>query len=530
MNKKLKKLYYEPRCGFQIVGCLLKKHSLLDDMTFDLKHGDFYEEFHKGIFTAIFNLLQEGIEEITPIEIESYLQRISPRYYKIVFEDNDGFDWMEESIKHASLANFEHNYNRLKKMSLLRDFIDNGYDVSEILDLEEIDNKIIEQQNKAFDAMTLDDLFKTYETKMVNIKGKYETNAQGDYKRAGDNSEQTIERLKAGENYGLLGLSGYKNRVTYGNRRKKFHLMSSGTGGGKSRSALGELASLISVELWDYEKQSFVPNPNNPHGELSGIYVGTELELDREVDIILWAVISGIESSKIIEWDLTQEEEKRLYYAIEIVKKSKIHLYDRPNYDIALLENIVKKHQMTEDVYMLGIDYILLTTNLVMEARKYSDGMWTREDQLFLFISKSFKERLANGLNIYVSSSTQLNRSYNDKTAEKNEGMIRGSFALCDKVDVGSLVLKIEKQELEFIEQILKKGWNNVVPTHVEHIFKNRGGKYDKIRIFRTVNLGNMLLEDLFCTNWDYELLDIEQVFAESITEEGIEKNSEALF
>lgn len=519
MSKKLKKLYYDSRSGFQIIGCLLKKHDLLRDIKYQLNHSDFCVDFHKGIYTAINNLMEEGIEEITPIEIEAYLSRISPRYYKIVFEDNDGFDWMEESIKHASLANYEYSYSRLKKMSMLRDVIESGFSVDEILDLEEIDNSIIEQQNSAFDKMTLNDLMKKYESKLLLIKSKYESGSHGDYKRAGYNAEKTLDRLKAGENFGLLGLSGYKNRVAYGCRRKKFHLVSSDTGGGKSRASCGEIVWLVALELWDESLGKFVINPNNPTGDLSGIYVGTELELDMEVDVIMWAVVSGIETSKIIEMDLTEEEEDRLQYAIEVIKKSKIHLYDRPDYDIATLEGIVKKHQVNEDVYVLGVDYILLTSNLVLEAREYSQGMWTREDQLFLFISKCFKERLANALNIYVSSSTQLNRSVNDKAAEKNAGMIRGSFSLADKVDCGSIILEIEKQELEFIQEILKKGWGNKIPTQVEHVFKIRGGKTKRCRIFRITNLGNMQTEDLFCTDWDYKLLDIEQVFAEPYEE-----------
>ena len=525
MNKKIKKMYYDTRCGFQIIGCLLKKPELLSDIKYQINHGDFVVDFHKGIFTAINNLIQEGIEEITAIEIEAYLSRTSPKFHKIIFDDNDGFDWIEESITNASLSNFDYNYNRLKKMSYLRDQIEEGNSVADILDLQEIDNATIEKQTTEFDKMTLGDLKKHFEARNIRVNAKYTSENMGDYKRAGEGAEKTLSRLKAGETYGLMSFSGYKNRVTYGARRKKFHLMSSDTGGGKSRHSLGEIGSLIAIEIWDHDKQAFVKNPNNPKGDLSGIYIGTELELDMEVDIILWAVVSGIETSKIIEMDLTEEEEERLDYAIEIIKRSKIHLYDRPNYDIAQLEGIVKKHQIDEDVYVLGIDYIMLTSNLVLEAREYSQNMWTREDQLFLFISKSFKERLANALNIYVSSSTQLNRSVNDKASEKNAGMIRGSFSLCDKVDCASIVLEVEKKELEFVDEILKKGWDNKKPTHVEHIFKNRGGKIKACRIFKRMNLGNMKMEDLFCTDWGYKLLDVEQVFAEPYLEEQEEGN-----
>jgi len=515
MSKKLKKLYYEARVGCQIIGGILKKHDILQDDKYALDIEYFHNDFHKGIFFAIYNLTAEGIEEITPIEIEAYLSRTSPRYYKIIFEDTDGFEWIDNVVNQASLANFDYNYSRLRKFSVLRDLIDEGTDISDVLDLTEVDNNIIEKQNETFDSLTWDDITNHCSGKILKIESKYETSSDGDYKRASYNSENTLERLKNGEAYGLMGMSGFKNKIVYGCRRKKFSLTSGSTGAGKSRLACGEITFLTAIELWDYEKQKFVINPNNPEGKLSSIYVGTELDLSMEVDIIMWATVSGIETSKIIEWDLTEEEEARLNYAIDIIKRSKIHLYDRPNYDVGVLERIVKRHQQDEDVYALGIDYILLTGALVMEARDYSKGMYTREDQLFLYVSKSFKERLANALNIYVSSSTQLNRSKDDKKAEKNEGMIRGSFALCDKVDVGTIIMPIENYEIELVKEIIKKGWNKIKPTHVEHIFKNRGGKLKMVRIFRHLNLGNMEMQDLFVTNWDYELIDVDMMIAE---------------
>lgn len=529
-NKKLKKLYYETRVGCQILGCILKKHDILQDVRYDLKIEHFHTDFHKGIFFAIYNLMAEGIEEISPIEIEAYLNRTSPRYYKMIFEDADGFDWIESVIEQASMANFQYNYGRLRKFSVLRDLIEDGTDVSDILDLTEVDNNTIEEQSASFDNLTWINITKHYAGKIISIESKYESTTDGDYKRAGHDSERTIKRLKSGEAFGLMGMSGFKNKVAYGCRRKKFNLVSGGTGSGKSRHACGEITFLTAIELWDYELEDFVINPNNPKGELSGIYVGTELELDMEVDIIMWATVSGLETSKIIEMDLTEEEEERLNYAIDVISRSTIHLYDRPNFDIGTLERIVKKHQQEEDVYVLGMDYILITGMLSKEAKDYYQMPNLRGDEIFLYISKSFKERLANALNIYVSSSTQLNRSKDDKNAEKNEGMIRGSFALCDKVDVGSIIMPIENFEIELVKEITKKGWGKLQPTHIEHIFKNRGGKLDKVRIFRHLNLGNMEMTDLFCTNWDYELIDVDQMVAEPYVENEEDEDANIKF
>lgn len=515
-NKKLVKLYYDNRTGFQIIGCLLKKPDLLTDKKYELVPEDFYSEFHKYIFATINNLYQNGVEDINFVEIEGYLNQYSPKGYKIVFEDNDGIEWLNDCKDNSTLANFDYNYNKLKKYSLLRDALSEGEDVSEILDLEEVDNKQIEAQSKNFDKLTVKELVQHFDKRILRLKTKYNASKGDDYLKAGDCSEEILDRIEKGETYGLLSFSGYKNRIVYGNRRTKFHLTSGGTGVGKSRSALCELAYCIATELWDYETKTFVPNPNNPNGELSGIYIGTELDLKMEVSIALWSVISGVETSKIIEKKCTAEEKQRIKYAITILQNSKIHLYNEPNYDIAFIDNLVTSHTLKgEDVYIVGIDYIALTGNLVLEAMEYSKGMYKREDQLFLFVSKMFKEEIAVKHNVYVSSSTQLNSKKSDPNAERDEGMIRGSFALCDKVDIGSLILEPTTKELEKVKDIIHQlqKWKPLIPNQVEHLFKNRGGVWKKVRIFRYVNLGNMECKDLFVTDWDFKLIDeLEQI------------------
>ncbi|WP_275935279.1 DnaB-like helicase N-terminal domain-containing protein, partial [Clostridium botulinum] len=93
-NKKLIKLYYDSRTGFQVIGCLLKKPILLRDKKYDLSPDDFYNNFHQYVFSAINNLYENGVEEINFVEIEAYLHQSSPKGYKIVFEDNEGMEWL----------------------------------------------------------------------------------------------------------------------------------------------------------------------------------------------------------------------------------------------------------------------------------------------------------------------------------------------------------------------------------------------------------------------------------------------------
>lgn len=522
-SKKLKNLYYDNRNGFQVLGCLMRNPNLVKDPRYRLNTKDFQESLHKYIYGAIHNLVMQDLVQITPIEIETYLANTSPKHHKVVFEDNDGFDWLERATDPdiVKLTNFEYNYYRLKKFTTLRNYIDVGMDVSDILDQQQLDLEDIESQNSDFNQMTVEDIVKHFDRKMLQVKSEANYHTEKEYKKAGDNSENVKERLKIESPYGLMSNSGYWNTITRGMQRKKFFVESGASGTGKSRSALMKLAYACATELWDYEKEKFVKNPNNPNGELSGIYVGTELELDNEVEIILWSVISGVPTEHIIENSYLEGEEGRVDYAIQVLKTSKIHLYDDADYSIMSLDAICDKHA-TEDENLFGLflDYIDLTPEIMSEFSSTRKGIPSREDQAYKWLSTECK-KLAKKYDIFFGSSTQLNVKSTDQDKEKNAGMIRGSFSLIDKADLGLIFATPTQLELERVEDIIKKqgGFGKPKPNRIEHIFKSRGTKYKEVRIFQWVDLGTMEIIDLFVTDYDFKLIDINPKYAKDFTQ-----------
>lgn len=78
--------------------------------------------------------------------------------------------------------------------------------------------------------------------------------------------------------------------------------------------------------------------------------------------------------------------------------------------------------------------------------------------------------------------------------------------ATIDKADHAIQLYKVTKKDLDMIEPILKRGFGQ--PNFMHIIYKNRSGE-NNIIIWTRMNHGNMREQVLFCTNMEYEVLDI---------------------
>lgn len=78
--------------------------------------------------------------------------------------------------------------------------------------------------------------------------------------------------------------------------------------------------------------------------------------------------------------------------------------------------------------------------------------------------------------------------------------------ATLDKADFGIITLKITKADKDRLEPILEKGFGTM-PTHAQHIIKNRGGKWVGIILWVNMDLDTINVKDCFVTTQDYELI-----------------------
>ena len=117
-------------------------------------------------------------------------------------------------------------------------------------------------------------------------------------------------------------------------------------------------------------------------------------------------------------------------------------------------------------------------------------------------LSTALKE-LAVELNVCVFTSTQVNANADSNNGIKNESAIAGSRSIINKADVGLMMARPTKEELDLFASA---GSN--VPNIVTDVYKVRSGAWTQIRIWSIVNLGNLRKVDLFMT--DYRLEKIE--------------------
>ncbi|MFE7084625.1 hypothetical protein ACFU89_34800, partial [Priestia megaterium] len=122
---------------------------------------------------------------------------------------------------------------------------------------------------------------------------------------------------------------------------------------------------------------------------------------------------------------------------------------------------------------------------------------------------------LCNEYDVFMMSATQLNGEWKDawlKGLQIDANYLRGSKAIADKTDVAMIILPLSKKEKEAASDIMKNGFGYKMPNFVVHVFKNRGNKHDKLKIFTYINMDIMRTEDCFTTNIDNELITVEKL------------------
>lgn len=117
---------------------------------------------------------------------------------------------------------------------------------------------------------------------------------------------------------------------------------------------------------------------------------------------------------------------------------------------------------------------------------------------------------LCNQHGIFLMSSTQLNGDWKEaKVPDQN--LLRGAKSIADKIDMGAILLGVTEEDTQALENILN---SNVfdTPTIKISIYKNRRGRYKGIYLWCKADLGCCRIEPMFCTDYSYELLTIEDI------------------
>ena len=211
--------------------------------------------------------------------------------------------------------------SELKKYSLLRDFNTYGFDVTEIYNPQHFDMKFQQEQIAKLEKMDLSNIIEHFTLKMIKIKNDWNISGNHHSYEISEGLDTLLEKLKESPDYGYPFMNKYYNAVFRGMRFGKLMIKSAGTGVGKTRTALTDIASVACDELFDLDTMTWKKNGDC----YSACFISTELALD-EIQTCLLAIISGVSEDVIKHSHYSPEILKRIQYAIEVLKRAPISL------------------------------------------------------------------------------------------------------------------------------------------------------------------------------------------------------------
>lgn len=502
ISKKELNNYINKSAVNEVLGSLIRDPALLRE--FKITTNDFVETFHKLIYGTINNLSKSGVQTIDAVAIDEYLSHYETQY--IVFKKNNGIEYIERITEMCEPSNAKYYYEQLKKFTLLRRYVENGVDVSEFYDPEEVNPKIIEEKRAYLDKCSCLDIINYYKQMQLQITSPFLISEGRDSKKAGVGGREQKERWKKSTAWGLGYASAYLTTVTHGLRTKRFTVKSAGSGVGKTRTSLSDLCYCCVPKYYDSKKQVWCENPNGTFN--GGLYIGTEMELLEEIDPILWAYVADVPQEHI-EYNTYEEgEEERVDEAIRILEEeANIWLEYVPQYDVNTLESVIEEHKIKHNIKYVWFDYIHATAELVSEySAQINTRMSVREDQVLAALSTQLKN-ICRTYDISLNTCTQVSGDFRSES-NRDETIVRGARAIIDKADVAMIAMPPTKVELKRVEPILRRMLNKRTPNLVYSLYKNRGGKFKNVKIWLYVEYDTMRVHDLFITDYEDKLID----------------------
>lgn len=500
--------------GFEekvVLSSLIHKPELLVDEKFPIKTADFSKKTSKQIYNAVYNLYVLGATEVNASEIEAQISKV-PSAYKDFKEHNGPRLLIELDNMDSSAYTFEVYFNNLKKKSLIRELIKQGIDTTDILDYSK-GEKELEEQIKKFEQMSYKDIIDNYKEKLAKVEDKYENLIEKSGIEAGEGIKELLLSFEEQEEMGLPLNGDLLNTATRGARRKKVYLNSASSGQGKTRLAAGNAAKLAFPYYYDNDKGKWVDTGM----KFNVLFVTTELE-HSEIQTMFLAYISGVNEEKILtnRYD-SQEEKARVMKAADIIEQSdNIYIEFIPDPSIESVSAKIRVYALQKEIEYVFYDYIHVSSSTYRGKKDMRDDVW-----LMLFVDRL--KQLANELNIFVFTATQVNASAYEDREIKNESMIRGAKSIADKCDVAMITSAILKEQEKGLAKSLSLKMGTKTPNQIIDIYKNRRGKWRNVRIWRYTDLGTCRSYDCFATDTGNNPIDMKgtKIATQQLVKEG---------
>lgn len=478
----------------QVFGCLMKHPQFLSETDrYKLTPDDFYFKFDKYVFIAIDNLYRGGAQRIQPIDVENYLK--SNAAASVIFEKNNGIEYLQDADYLSEEKNFEFYYQRLKKINLLTELQKQGISTDEFY-IEDLTKPNALEVNKNFEELSIDDILDNLKKKVLGVEREFIQHEVTQTEQATFNIKEVIEQAQQKTDIGVPVQGEILNEVIAGARLGAMIIRSAGSGTGKTRQAVGD-ACLIAYPLrYEETKEEWVRTGTNK----KVLFIATEQTIP-EVQKMILAYLTGFNESKFRYGNFTAAEEKIIRQALWVMDQYKDNFYivQMPNPRIDLIKNLVREQVLLHDIEYVFYDYIFISPSLLSEFK----GVSLRNDEILLMFSTALKE-LAVELHICMFTSTQVNANADSNANIRNESSIAGSRAVINKADIGMVMARPTKEEIDFFAES-----GQAIPNIVTDIYKVRSGEWSQIRIWSLVDLGNLRKVDLYMTDSRMEIIDL---------------------
>ena len=503
--------YTDVAATAQIIGSIAKNPTLLDqEEKYWFIEDDFPDEFHRVVFGTIFQIHKLGTHKISLDTITDYLS--SRPHNQAVFTENKGVEYLVRASETAQLASFDYYYNRIKKMTLLRAYEKIGFDLTPYYDADNIlDVKKKEKQENWLDNTSLEGIANTIDSEISKIRDIYVNDDYSETKQAGQGIFELVETLKKVPEVGIPLYGPLINTVTRGARLKKFYLRSAPSGYGKTRANVADACYFACDRIYDEDFGWIKNGTKNPT-----LFIATEQDLS-EIQTLMLAFIANVNEEHILNGKYEEGEEDRIQEAMKVIAESPLYIKEIPDFSIKDIENTIKKEIREHNVSYVVFDYIHTSMKILEEITRRSGGVRLREDNILFMLSARLKD-LCNLYGVFLLTSTQLSAEWREsKTPDQN--LLRGAKAIADKIDYGSHILPVSEEDLTSLSNVLSQFPK--VPNNKISVYKNRRGRYTGIYLWTYSNLGTCRIQPMFATDWNYNLINIDNIRVEEIEEES---------
>ena len=459
---------------------------------YQLSLDDFYYKFDKYIFAAIENLYRGGANRIQPIDVENYLQ--SNGAASVIFKQNNGIEYLQDAEYLSEIQNFEFYYKRLKKINLLTKLQNDGFDISEFY-IEDLTNPKALEVNKNFEKLEIDEILDALKRKVLGLENEFTQNEVTRTESAFTGIEDIIESAQLQTDIGVPVQGDILNEVISGARRGTLIIRSAASGTGKTRQAVGDACLIAYPFRYEPKQDKWVQIGSG----CKTMFIATEQTIP-EIQKMILSYLTGFNESKFRYGNFTEKENRIIRQAVWIMEQYKDNFFivQMPAPRIDLVKNLVREQVLLHGIEYVFFDYIFICPSLLGEFK----GVSLRNDEILLMFSTALKE-LAVELNICMFTSTQVNANADSNQNIRNESSIAGSRAVINKADIGMVMARPTKEEIDFFAST-----GEPIPTIVTDIYKVRSGEWTQVRIWSIVDLGNLRKEDLYMTDSRLEKIE----------------------